>query len=48
MLASPGLDSARHSDGDDDCDALLLGAGGRMAAFQIAHARSSTKDSAYA
>lgn len=48
MMASTGLDSARHSDGDDDSDTLLMEAGSRMAPFQIMHTRSATKDSAYA
>ena len=48
MLPSPGLDSARHSDGDDDSDVLLLEAGGRMAPFQIMHPRGAAKDGAYA
>lgn len=48
MLSSTGLDSARHSDGDDDSDALLMEAGSRMAPFQIMHTRSATKDTAYA
>ncbi|PRW44954.1 Transmembrane 45B isoform B [Chlorella sorokiniana] len=48
MLPSPGLDSARHSDGDDDSDVLLLEAGGRMAPFQIMHPRGAAKDTSYA